>query len=317
MLRHLLGCRRMAPALEGRIKRKSWQDIKSSYITEMLPGSTLAAQGLESALEQMEGEATEMAQLLSEDSGNVGRLRRRRQLPSGNNDGNREGVRWGTAEAKMIADARKAEREFLARHPHLADDNEEIGDWQAVSLSEPSMATIPAVTDREALAHRLPGTLAEMPVASDEVMNPVTRQRARRRVRTQALVQVRYVAQFLLCGSREGRKALLDGIEVQIEGVDSESSRSPHTVYYSLRSWQGEDIEAVQRRMDNLAPILQRQIADKLGIGLCPSLVFVPVGHTEEERRMLRRSRGKARDMAIDLQKNFTREMNWRRIRTN
>ncbi|KAF4721268.1 hypothetical protein FOZ62_022210, partial [Perkinsus olseni] len=76
-------------------------------------------------------------------------------------------------------------------------------------------AALPAAVGRMSgtseLTPREPGALADMPTASSEVMNPVTRQRARRRVRTQALIQ-RYVAQLLLCGSKEEKRELLDGI---------------------------------------------------------------------------------------------------------
>ncbi|KAF4742491.1 hypothetical protein FOZ63_018472 [Perkinsus olseni] len=136
-------------------------------------------------------------------------------------------------------------------------------------------AALPAVgrmSGTSELTPRGPGALAEMPTASSEVMNPVTRQRARRRVRTQALIQ-RYVAQLLLCGSEEEKRELLDGIDIQIEGVDSESPRSPHTIYYSLSPLEEHNVEGILRRMETLAPLLQRRIADKLTIGLCPPLV--------------------------------------------
>ncbi|EER15980.1 hypothetical protein Pmar_PMAR003441 [Perkinsus marinus ATCC 50983] len=312
MVRGLRTCRGLASALEGRIKRKPWEDIKANYIADMLPGSTLAAQGLEHALEEMEEELSELTAVVEKD----GEPALRGVTPSRmvSRWSAVTNAKWGRAsscsnvivhELRVSSGARVPEGDGMGRGLH--DGGGEEGSEAMVSTGLATTTT---------LAPRPPGTLMEMTTVPSEVMNPVLRQRARRRVRTQALIQ-RYVAQLLLCASKEERGLLLDGIDVQIEGVDSESTRSPHTVYYSVPLWEEGEIEAIQRRLENIAPIIQQRIADKLTIGLCPPLVFVPVGRSKDERGTPRKGRERAREMAIDLQKNFTREMNWRRIRTN
>ena len=151
---------------------------------------------------------------------------------------------------------------------------------------------------------------AHVPTISGQTLDPIKRQIAMRKVRIQTLIQ-QNVDECLSHNTSQILGQMLDGASVSVVKIEAENFRKTQNVHVTVTS--DHDPEWVINRLNMIAPKLRSQLALRLNLGHTPELKFLLSADPKkfDKKRLLRMARFKSRKIAVDLQKNFSREMNW------
>ena len=151
---------------------------------------------------------------------------------------------------------------------------------------------------------------APIPNISGKALDPIKRQIAMRKVRIQTLIQ-QNIDESLSHNTCQILGQMLDGASISVVKIESANFRKTQNVHVAVTSEHEPDW--VIDRLNLIAPKLRSQLATRLNLGHTPELKFVLSADPQlfNKRRLLRVSRVQSRKISVDLQKNFSREMNW------